>query len=65
MMELVDVILRRELLVDPDLSGTQPDLMRCVAIPLSEGLVIGNLNQDRKLCRLLPTNGVYTFSSTL
>ena len=45
MMKLVDVILRRELLINSDLSSTQPDLVGRVAVPLSEGTVIGNLHK--------------------
>ena len=66
-MKLVDVILSRELLVNSDLSSTQPDLMGCVAVPLSEGFVIGNLHRVELITfsRMHPTNYVYTFSSTL
>ena len=45
MMKLVDIILSRELLVNTDLSSTQPDLIGRVTVPLSEGTVIGNLHK--------------------
>ena len=60
-MKLVDIILRRKLLVNPDLSSTQPDLMGRVTVPLSEGTVIGNLHKVELITfsRMHPTNGVY------